>query len=568
MGTRGAANYVVDFDSGFDPEALAGTMAAGLARLSSLNLRTQPGFVMLPGWMSGDVNESGRIPADLAEEISEALYRVEEKSGLRLDSDDQPLTLTVRYSDESSGSPDSAVHGIGISHREPGEETGPEEAAELDFARARFLEGYARLVLGDNAPVFGSGLAAIGRQATGDYGDELLGLLEEVGQAPPADGRGQLNEVLVAIARRAAAGGSPATVTVQAEMGPPGSPAVRGVVFSRSPVTGAPGAIVSRGLPVAFDQTVPLGQYDAVEDPARDELIESIQLAEASWTDMCELEFAASGDDLWFADAGTGRRTSRSQVRIATDLVDDGMVDVRTALSRISLDAMQQLQRPVISRDESHEPTATSRLGSPGGAVGKAAFDPDQVMDLSRKGEPVIYICDRFGPKDRALLDRVEGIMIRDPEGLLWCEFPECPSIIGLDGATADLEIRPGEEVSLDGDRRILTRGRSQLVPPQPDARLARVLSWCDELPALPVLTEAPAGATLVEWAGDTASFRRELAAVTGEGSDGLHLKVAPGVSVIRESLPEADWVAVVADPSESWMATLLAAKLALRVRV
>lgn len=561
----GSAKFVLDLDSGFDSDALAGTRAAGLARLSSLDLRTQSGFVVLPTWMPESVTDACRIPPDLAEEISEAICRMEAKSGRQLTSGDRALLLTVRYGDDAPAGADRAVHGIGIEPGAPGAGGDGSAGRELALARARFLEGYARLVMGDTAPVFGSGLAAMAPDGLSDYADELLALLDEVGQAPPVDGRDQLNEVLLAVARRAASDGRMSAVTVQAEIGRPGSPSVSGVVFSRNPLTGAPGATVSPGPDVPLADATPLGQFDADGREARDELIESIQLAEAAWADMCELEFAVGGSGLWFSDARIGRRTSRAEIRIATDLVDDGMIDIETALGRISLGAMKQIQRPVISRESNHVPVATCLAGSPGAAFGTVAVEPERVLELAGGKRRAIYVCDRFEPVDRELLRAAAGIVIKDPGGSSGLEFEECPSLVGLVEPSAAAGLRPGMEVSLDGDRRILTEGPSQLVPPQPDARLARLLSWCDELEGLPVLAEPPPSATVIRWEGDRESFRRSVEAA--EPGAELHLELAAGAATIRGAVPAGSWAGVIADPTESWMAALLAAKLTLRQR-
>jgi phosphohistidine swiveling domain-containing protein len=316
---------------------------------------------------------------------------------------------------------------------------------------------------------------------------------------------------------------------------------------------------------------------------------------------MCDVEFTVESDRLWILQARVGERSGAAAVRIATDMVDEGLIDIETAIRRIPLSALEELQAPVAARDGRVKMIARGVPASPGAAIGEAVFDSDRAEDLADEGRDVILIRAETSPKDIAGMIAASGIVTalggRASHGAVVARSIGVPAVCGVadlsidpDGGRAELPgeitIREGDVVTIDGSAGSIMRGAARLVPPQPDERLARLLAWCDERARTPVVGAPPEGYVRVGSVRDVeAAGDRVLVDVPWEGPDSAAafasvcaalLARDPGprlALMVPERLrgselrpPRARWEAIVATPRTLWAARLLSARLELQV--
>jgi pyruvate,orthophosphate dikinase len=361
--------------------ALLGTDGSGLARLGELGLRTPPGItISTEGWRARDANgeppdalwaEVGRCLPGLADEALRVLGRPGRGPSSRSASYDGvglPPLLTVRAS-APAHVPGllRPVVGIGIGEATLG---AVEAVAGPAFAARRWLA----FLRDFGSEVRGLPLAGLDAE-TCEHPEPLRAaralrdlIAARSGAAVPDDLEGQLRETIVAAwdswdrpeaaAHRRRARLSDdlgVAVVVQATVhGDLDDDSGVGTAFSRDPTTGSPSAS-GRFLPhasggVGGDHHLSLVAMGARLPTPLAELDAALPLVEAAYRDMCAVDFAVQSGRLWFLGAEPGARSGPAAVRIAVDLVDDGLIAPLEALERIPLPAVARLQAPVLAR--------------------------------------------------------------------------------------------------------------------------------------------------------------------------------------------------------------------------
>jgi pyruvate,orthophosphate dikinase len=320
---------------------------------------------------------------------------------------------------------------------------------------------------------------------------------------------------------------------------------------------------------------------------------------EASYRDMCDVEFTIESGRLWILQARVGQRSGPAAVLIATDMVDEGLIDIETAIERIPVAALEELQAPVAARGQELDVIARGVPASPGTAIGQAVFDAGRAEELVNAGHDVVLVRPETSPSDIVGMIAADGIVTaaggRASHAAVVARGIGLPAVCGIDGLQIDAArgravlpsgetLHEGDVITVDGTAGVVMLGAANLVPPQPDERVARLLSWCDERARAPVVDAAPAGfvrVTSVEEA--QAAGERVLVDVPWEGADslvvlqdvcGALLDAEPPrrlALAVPEALrggdlrpPPAPWEAIVATPRSSWAARLLSARIRL----
>ncbi len=587
--------------------------------MTNLGLPIPPGFVIGTAAYQAWAEAGKQTPAGLVEEIEGHLDTLEESIGRRLGDLDDPLLVSVR-----SGAPVSmpgmmdTLLNVGLNDQTV---VAMAERVNPDFAwdnYVRLLATFAEVVRGIKPRKLGN---RIDPQMPGpELAEAWKEVIAESGDPFPQTPRKQIADGVVAVwsswdsprakryRRFAGISDSLGTgVTVQAMVfGNRDERSGTGVVFTRDPATGTPGSY-GDFLLQAQGEDVVAGSHDpepisaaGVRLPeAFARLEEALPVLEASYRDMCDIEFTIESDRLWILQARVGQRSGAAAVRIAVDLVDQGLIDIETALERVPLSALEDLQRPVFAADQDLDLLGTGAAASPGAAIGKAVFTSDFAEEMAEAGDDVILVRPETSPADIGGMIASRGIVTalggRASHAAVVARGIGRPAICGVNGLKVDEEsstaitaegrvISEGEVISVDGHSGKVIAGAMALAPSQPDPRLARLLAWSEERRRIPIMTRNPDDHDEVTDIGDTATAgSKVLVNLPWEGSDSAkllervisELNVEPGdrelVLVMPESLggvdlrpPASSWSAIVANGENVWAASLLSARIEL----
>jgi pyruvate, orthophosphate dikinase len=443
----GAAQFVFDFSEGDkDQKDLLGGKGANLAEMVKLGLPVPPGFTITTEACRAYL-ETGAEPEGLQAEIAEHLEALEEARGKKLGDLDDPLLVSVRSGAKFSmpgmmetvlnvGLTDASVHGL---------------AGQSDNARFAW-DSYRRLI-----QMFGKTVQHISGERFDEALDELkerkgvsgdldldAGDLEELvtaykaiveeetGGEFPQDPREQLSQAIHAVfsswnseravlyrrQERIPNDLGTAVNVVAMVFGNTGSDSGTGVCFTRDPGTGAQGIYgdylqnaQGEDVVAGIRNTVPLADLERIDKRSYDELLEVMALLEGHYRDLCDIEFTIERGKLWMLQTRVGKRTAAAAFRIATQLVDEGLIDLDEALRRVSGAQLVQLMFPQFDTSGEHPLLGRGMSASPGAAVGKAVFDSYTAVKWNRSGEKVILVRRETNPDDLNGMIAAQGIL-------------------------------------------------------------------------------------------------------------------------------------------------------------
>jgi pyruvate, orthophosphate dikinase len=608
--------YVRPFNDPLDNPALLGGKGSSLARMRALGLAIPPGFTITTdgwrAWRDGGESALEQIRA----EVTEAIKHLEAELGRSFGDAANPLLISVRSGAPRSmpgmmdtilnlGVTDATLEGLAA-------QTTPEFAQDV---RARLLAMFARIV----RDVPADEVSALEQRGGDSIVTELENLIEaHSGRPMPATAEEQLTEAMDAVwrswdSKRAKRyrkyTGIPddlgTAVTVQAMVfGNRDDRSGTGVVFTRDPATGLPGTYGDY-LPRAQGEDVvaggrntePLSVMQRLVPQAYGELEEALPLIEAAYRDMADVEFTVESGRLWILQARPGQRSGPAAVRIAVDMVDEGLIDIDEALNRVPLYAIEQLQAPVFAVREGLDVLGRGTPAAPGAGVGIAVFDSDRAQDLAADGNDVVLIRAETSPEDIGGMIASSGIVTavggRTSHAAVVARGLGRPAVCGVEGLEIDAAARralapdgrtiaEGDVVAVDGAEGVLILGAVKLVPAQPGPDLARLLAWCDDRLKLEIATEVPAGylrashpdevadaggqPVLVDivWEGASSSvlLERVVEAALATGTEALALRIPDTLAGSDLRPPEAPWTHLVVTPGREWSARLLAARV------
>ncbi|GAA0319118.1 pyruvate, phosphate dikinase [Actinoallomurus spadix] len=437
--------YVYDFASGNkDMKDLLGGKGANLAEMTNLGLPVPPGFTITTEACRAYIT-SGSEPPELRDQLVTHLKALEERMGRRLGQPDDPLLLSVRSGAKFSmpGMMDTILN-IGLNDASV---TALAARAGERFAwdcYRRLIQMFGTTVLGVDGRLFEAALdeAKRGKGVAGDLdldaGDlwalttTFKGLIaEHAGRPMPQDPFEQLTLAVGAVfdswtGERARIyrrqehipDDLGTAVNVMAMVfGNVGMDSGTGVAFTRDPGTGQAG-VYGDYLPDAQGEdvvagirdTVPLQELENLDPRAYRELLRIMRVLEQHYRDLCDIEFTIERGKLWMLQTRVGKRTAAAAFRIATQLVDEGLINADEALRRVSGAQLMQLMFPRFDRTTA-EPIARGVSASPGAAVGRAVFDSRTAVERARAGEKVILVRRETNPDDLAGMIAAEGVL-------------------------------------------------------------------------------------------------------------------------------------------------------------
>jgi len=439
--------YVYAFKEGNkDLKDLLGGKGANLAEMTNLGLPVPPGFTVsteaCTQWLT-----HGTVPDGLAEEIDSHLTQLELEAGRRLGQADDPLLLSVRSGAKFSmpgmmetvlnvGLNDRSVQGLAAHSGDP--------RFAWDSYR-RLVQMFGKTVLGIDGATFEHHLeqAKHAKGSTSDLAldaDDLAALvevykqvvLEETGEPFPQEPRAQLMAAVTAVFRswntdRARLYrrqekipddlGTAVNIMCMV-FGNLGDNSGTGVAFTRDPATGRPGSYgdyleKAQGEDVVsgIRNTLSLDDLERLDKVSHDELLRIMKSLESHYKDLCDIEFTIERGKLWMLQTRVGKRTAAAAFRIATQLVDEGVIDLDTALERVTGAQLAKLMFPQFDIKAARVKLATGMAASPGAAVGRAVFDSDIAVEWAARGEDVILVRNETNPDDLGGMVACRGIL-------------------------------------------------------------------------------------------------------------------------------------------------------------
>ncbi len=408
--------------------AVLGGKGANLAELTRLGCPVPPGFTVTTEACRAYFAGGCQWPAGLWDEIPAALREIERETGRGFGDPSRPLLLSVRSGAAVSmpGMMDTILN-VGTTSKTVGGLATHYGARFAFDCRRRLIQMFGRVVLGIDSAPFELAIANVRRMSGATRDDELgadtlcelverfESIVYDHDQVVPDDPLEQLRQAMTAVfaswqAPRAVAyrkaHGIPdemgTAVTVQAMVfGNGGSDCATGVAFTRDPNTGKPGLfgeylVNAQGEDIVAGVRTPEPIAEMANDPllasASDEFQRLADLLEVHFGDMQDMEFTIEHGRLWLLQTRDGKRNARAAVRIALDLVEEGVINRETAVRRVEPARFEELLHPQVAPDATRPVLAIGLAASPGAATGKVVFDPAEAMRHGEQGRQVILV--------------------------------------------------------------------------------------------------------------------------------------------------------------------------------
>jgi pyruvate,orthophosphate dikinase len=539
--------------AGLGKERLGGK-GSGLAEMTALGIPVPPGFT-IDAAVSAEYSK-GSSHDDLKREVAEALAKVEAAAGRRFGDPSNPLLVSVRSGARSSmpGMMDTILN-LGLNKKTiQGLAAVAGERFALD-CRRRFLQMYGDVVLDTGKEDFEEALTSKRRERGVASDAELSAVdlsnlivrFEEIirkhtGREFPEDPQEQLWGAIGAVFRswdneRAKTyrrlhhipNDWGTAVNVQAMVfGNRGETSATGVAFTRDPSTGekrfygeflpnaqgedvvagirTPRPLNRNGSGTSLEETMPV---------AHAELLRVKDLLEKSFRDMQDLEFTIEDKKLYLLQTRNGKRTGFAAVRIAADMVDEGLISEEEAVLRVEPEQLIQLLAPVFPLKEKAAAVKEGRLlgkglpAGPGAACGRIALTADKAVEMAAGGDPVVLVRAETSPEDIAGMNASAGILTTrggmTSHAAVVARGMGKTCVVGAGEITVDagrgqirakkLEAKEGDWISIDGTTGEVLLGK---LPTQPSEVLQVVIDGTLPLEKSPL---ARAFTRLLEWA-------------------------------------------------------------------
>jgi len=439
--------YVYDFaEGGKDMKDLLGGKGANLAEMTVLGLPVPPGFVITTEACTTYLR-TGELPSELAAEVDEHLASLEAAMGKRLGDADDPLLVSVRSGAKFSmpgmmdtvlniGLNDVSVHGLA-------KQSGSDRFAWDSYRR--LVQMFGKTVLGVDGEHFESAFDVVKRDRGTtddlqlDAGDleRIVArfqaiVVEQTGEPFPQDPRVQMELAVRAVfeswnteraklyRRQERIPGDLGTAVSVCSMvfGNLGMDSGTGVAFTRDPGSGAQGVYgdylqnaQGEDVVAGIRNTLPLERLEELDTASYDQLMQTMATLERHYRDLCDIEFTIERGKLWMLQTRVGKRTAGAAFRIATQLVDEGLISEDEALLRVTGTQLAQLMFPRFGSTESATLLTTAMGASPGAAVGRAVFDSATAVQWQERGEAVILVRRETNPDDLAGMIASAGIL-------------------------------------------------------------------------------------------------------------------------------------------------------------
>jgi len=527
-------------------EALGGK-GAGLADMTASGVNVPPGMTLLTSCCREYYQNGKKLPEGLCEEVFEELKAIERSVGRTLGDLNKPLLLSVRSGAKFSmpGMMDTILN-LGLNDKTVAAlaQLTSNERFAWDSYR-RFIQMYGNVVMGVSKDEFDELLqekkeeigASFDPELTTENLKALVGtykelIKKETGNEFPQDVKEQLVAAIEAVFK--SWNTTRATyyrnlnkidhnlgtaVNIQAMVfGNLDDQSATGVCFTRNPSTGEK-VIYGEYLVNAQGEDVVAGTRTPkkISDMSKEmpetytELKQNAAKLENFYKDIQDIEFTMEHGRLYLLQTRTGKRTAHAAVKIAVDLANEGIISREDAIARIEPAQLNQLLLPNFNQEEKDKARKESRLlatglnASPGAAIGKIVFDPNESERLARKGEKVILVRVETSPDDIHGIVTAQGVVTSrggmTSHAAVVARGMGKPCVTGCEALSIDVSkgemevgtrvLKGGDVISIDGSTGEIFQGALATQQPQLTAEFQTLLSWADQIRTLAVLANA-----------------------------------------------------------------------------
>ena len=556
-------------DGAAEMKELLGGKGANLAEMTNLGVPVPPGFTLSTAVCRYYYAHGQSYPADLRDDVSRAMSQIEESLGKTFGSSSNPLLVSVRSGARVSmpGMMDTVLN-LGLN-----DTTVAGLIAQTDNPRfaydsyRRFISMYGDVVLGVKAAAkgeedpFEQALDAKKRErgiendsdlSADDLKDLVAGykaLIERrLGRPFPDDPHEQLwgaitavfgswhNERAIAYRQMYQIPESWGTaVNVQAMVfGNTGPNSGTGVAFTRDPATGekrfygefltnAQGEDVVAGVRTPE----PIAKLEQVHPNSYKQLVDIYQRLERHYCDMQDMEFTIEEGRLWMLQTRVGKRTGVAGIRIAVDMVDEGLIEPKEAVRRVDAEQLSQLLAPIFDENDKQAAIKSGRRlarglnAGPGAACGRVVFSAPDAESWAQRGEPVILVRIETSPEDIKGMKAAAGILTAQggmtSHAALVARQMGTVCVAGCTELKIDYSksqmvaggktVKEGDWLSIDGTSGEVLQGQIKTFPSEivqvlinktltteeseVYARYHRIMTWADQFRRLRVRTNA-----------------------------------------------------------------------------
>ena len=537
--------YVYPFQEAYGlGKELLGGKGAGLAEMTHIGVRIPEGFTITTEACTLYYDQGKKLPDFLKNEIYEAIKGVEKQTGKTFGGTTKPLLVSVRSGARVSmpGMMDTILN-LGLNEdtvRALANETNNERFAYDSYRRfilmfTNIAKGHPRTemdkMLDDLKKSRGYKLDT---EVTAEELKELVVRYKDYykktfGEEFPSDPKEQLIEAVTAVFRswdnpRANvyrmmnnipySWGTAVNVQSMA-FGNKGERSGTGVAFSRDPGTGEK-VISAEYLPNAQGEDVVAGirtplhieELKVRMPKVYEQFVETIKKMEAHYRDMQDMEFTVEDEVLYFLQTRNGKRTPAASLKIACDLVDEGLITEKEAVLRIDALTFDKLLLPGFDRDELKKatPIATGLAAGPGAGTGKLAFTAEEAEARHNAGEKVVLVRAETSPEDIVGMVAAEAVLtmrggMTSHAAVVARGMGKC-CVCGCSAAVIDEEAKTvtingktytdQDVFSIDGSTGNVYAGAIKTVEPDlTSGYFGRLMKWVDENRALKVRTNA-----------------------------------------------------------------------------
>ena len=513
-----------------DMKNLLGGKGANLHEMTNLGIPVPPGFTISTE-SCVHYFKTGRYPEGLKQQVEEAVKRLEELTGKKFGSTENPLLVSVRSGARVSmpgmmdtilnlGLNDDAVKGLA-------KRTGDERFAYDSYRR--FIQMFSEIVMGIPHKVFEELLDKKKKEkgVNLDYeldADALKELVEEyktkvrelTGKEFPQNPQEQLWMAIEAVFKswnnkraieyrklhRIPDDWGTAVNVQTMVFGNMGFDSATGVAFTRDPSTGEK-VLYGEYLPNAQGEDVvagirtpkPISELEKEMPEAYKQLVEIFDRLEKHYRDMMDLEFTIEKGKVYLLQTRVGKRSARAEVKIAVDMVKEGLITKEEAIMRVDPKRVEQLLHPMVDPKAPKNVIAKGLPASPGAASGKVIFDSEEAAELAEKGERIILVRDETSPEDIKGMARSKGILTSrggmTSHAAVVARGIGTPCVVGAEEIevdygkeefrVGDVTVKKGDVITIDGSTGEVMVGEVPTIDPEFFPEFSELLEWADE---------------------------------------------------------------------------------------
>jgi pyruvate,orthophosphate dikinase len=519
-----------------DDRDLLGGKGANLCEMTSMGLPVPFGFVITTPTCREFFEGGNTLPRHLQTEYNVALKLVEEKMGAQFGDPDNPLLFSVRSGAPVSmpgmmntilnlGMNDTIVEGLA-------KKTGNPRFAYDSYRR--FIQMFADVVLGVDGKQFEHQLDQYkvehGKTLDTDMSAQDWQAIVEIYKqlvSFPQDPSVQLRQAIEAVflswnTPRAIvyremhniAETIGTAVCVQAMVfGNFGEDSGSGVAFTRNPATGERDFFGEFLVNAAGEDVVagirtpePISKLEQEMPAVYQELFATQQRLELHYRDMQDLEFTIQEGKFYMLQTRSGKRTGRAAVKIAVEMVNEGMINEKEALLRVTPEHVESFMHPMVDPAAKRDIIASGLPASPGGATGKVVFSADEAVEVAADGTPVILVRRETTPEDIHGMRVAQGILIElggmtshaavVARGMGVCAITGCDSL-SVDIASGTVKAADGTSfgrldiITLDGSTGDVMLGDIPKTEASSSDDFQTLLSWADKYRRLKIRANA-----------------------------------------------------------------------------